>query len=392
MLFRSTDGLKAAIEPRFAGVWVTGEISGYRGPHHSGHVYCTLKDSGSQISLVMWRSTASRLRFELKDGMEVNVQGNVEIYKPRGGYQLIASRVEPKGEGALQLAFRQMYERLEKEGLFSDDHKVGLPTYPRGIGLVTAPTGAAVRDMLRIIKRRDPRINVVLYPARVQGEGAKEQVAKGIRFLDTHAKKLGIDIIIAGRGGGSLEDMWAFNEELVARTIYECKTPIISAVGHEIDTSIADFVADMRAATPSEAAELAVPERDGLFLQMDGLRERLDNAARGSIDELRSTLDMLRQRLDSRSPGRLIKESVQRVDYLADNLSRSIRQLLERESQNLSHLAGRLEGLSPLGVLKRGYSVARFADGRLLDSVTKAKAGTAFVLRVSDGEVAARVE
>ncbi|MCK6438989.1 MAG: exodeoxyribonuclease VII large subunit, partial [Planctomycetes bacterium] len=359
-------------------------------PHASGHIYCTLKDSTAQISLVVWRTTVQRLRFTLEEGMEVNIRGRVEVYAPRGNYQLIADAIEPKGMGELQLAFRQLYERLGKEGLFDPARKRPLPAHPRRVGIVTAPTGAAIRDMLRIIARRDPRVSVVIYPARVQGEGAAEQVAAGIAYLNEHAVHLGLDLIIAGRGGGSLEDLWAFNEEIVARAIHASALPVVSAVGHEIDTTIADLVADVRAATPSEAAELVIPELAALTQQTDELAERLQDTLLQSLDQRRQALDLAAERFEARSPARVLREQVQRLDFLAERYTFTMRNRLERDSVRLTHLGEHLEGLSPLKVLARGYSVVRTPAGKVIDSVKKVRSGDELRIRVSDGDFGAR--
>jgi exodeoxyribonuclease VII large subunit len=388
-----TARIKGTLEPRFAGVWVTGEISGYRGPHgQSGHIYCTLKDAWSQVPLTIWRTTAQRLGFRLEEGMGVNVFGNVEVYAPRGSYQLIATRLEPKGVGALQLAFRQLFERLRAEGLFDEGRKRPMPVHPRGIGIVTAPTGAAIRDMLTIIRRRDPRMTVVIYPARVQGEGAKEEIVAGIEFLNRHREALGIDLIIAGRGGGSLEDLWAFNEEVVARAICGSDLPVVSAVGHEIDTTVADYVADMRAATPSEAAERVVPLLEELVGATERLEEQLRDAAAAAVDGRRRMLETLGAQLSAHAPLRRLRERAQALDERGDRMARAMRLHVERARGLLASGSSRLEGLSPLRVLTRGYSVTRLPDGRVLKSVNDAHPGSLIATRLGDGTVKSRVE
>lgn len=387
-----TQSIKDTLNKDFSDVFVTGEISGYRGAHGSGHVYTTLKDSKAQISLVIWRSTVDRLRFRLEEGMEVNIRGNVDVYGPRGTYQLIVKSVEPKGLGELQLAFRQLCERLQKEGLFDKGRKRAIPQYPRGIGIVTAPTGAAIRDMLHILQRRDPRLKVVIYPARVQGEGAKEQIAAGIEYLNANAAQLGLDLLIVGRGGGSLEDLWAFNEELVARAIFNSELPVVSAVGHEIDTTVADYVADMRAATPSEAAELVTPEVHALLEYVEECRLRFQKGVRRAIDQQLAYLDQMRQRLTSQSPRRQLQELTQTLDYRAEGLERAIKGRLREANLSLGSLANRLEGLSPLRVLQRGYSVARSAQGQLVKSIADVTPGSDLRLTLPDGDVYGKVE
>jgi len=266
-----TRGIRSLLEANFGRVWVCGEVSNLK-RHSSGHVYFTLKDDQSQLSIVFFKSDAARLRFKLEDGLQLNIEGRITVYERRGNYQLIASTAEPVGYGALQLAFEQLKKRLGEEGLFDEERKKPLPRFPQRIGVVTSPTGAAIRDILNVIERRFSTVEVILYPSLVQGEGAAEQISAGIGTLDREGK---VDVIIAGRGGGSLEDLWAFNEEVVACAIFECKTPVVSAVGHEIDFTIADFVADLRAPTPSAAAELVVQERETIISEIAQLREGL---------------------------------------------------------------------------------------------------------------------
>lgn len=385
--------IKSSLESRFADVWVSGEISNYRGPHSSGHIYTALKDPHSQIPMVIWRGTSQKLRVPawMKEGTEVEVRGKVEVYAPRGNYQLIVNQISPKGEGALQAAFREMCDRLRSEGLFEERHKKPLPQFPRKIGIVTAPTGAAVRDMLRILKRRDPRLSALIYPARVQGEGAAEQVAAGIAWLNRHAEALELDALIVGRGGGSLEDLWAFNEEVVARAIFASKLPVVSAVGHEIDTTVADFVADVRAATPSEAAEMIVPELAWIEQQVRGMSDRLQELIGWQIEERRGELENLKHRLEARSPMRVLQQEVQRLDFMEERLVGVMRNRLQSARDQLASMGSRLEGLSPLRVLARGYAVARNNQGAVLKSITDVATGDAIRVRLPDGEVHAHV-
>ncbi len=386
-----TAKLKREIETHFSGLWVSGEISNYRGPHRSGHVYCTLKDAESQVPLVIWRSLASRLKFKLEEGMEVNIFGNVEIYAPRGNYQLIAQNLEPQGVGELQLAFRQLCEKLREEGLFEPEHKKTLPAYPRVIGIVSAPTGAALRDMLRILYRRDPRIHVYIYPTKVQGEGAAQEIARGIDWFNRFAEHNPLDLLIVGRGGGSLEDLWAFNEEVVARAIFSSALPVISAVGHEIDTTVADFVADRRAATPSEAAELALPEHAFLKERILMYQERLDEGLSSILDVRKQRLDELASELKYHSPAQRITQEVQRLDFLSEKLQRHMQHLLETSTQGLKHYQEQLDNLSPLGVLSRGYAIAQGLDGELVTKASSLKKGSPLLLRLKEGQVKVEV-
>ncbi len=266
-----TRRVKSAVESDVGTVWVSGEISNLRIPA-SGHIYFTLKDENCQLAAVMFRGRNRSIRFQPDDGLEVVVHGSVTVYEARGQYQIIVDQIEPRGIGALQLAFEQLKKKLDEEGLFDEDHKVAMPALPRRIGVVTSPTGAAIRDILTVIRRRFSGVHLLLYPARVQGDEAPGEIVDGIRTLDSLGD---IDVIIIGRGGGSIEDLWAFNDENVARAVYECTTPLICAVGHEIDFTIADFVADLRAATPSAAAELVVGERETMRDNVVRRRQRL---------------------------------------------------------------------------------------------------------------------
>jgi exodeoxyribonuclease VII large subunit len=383
-----TDRLKASIEPTFRSIAIRGEISGFRGRHGaSGHLYFTLKDKASQIPAVMWASSAERMRFTPEEGMEVTAIGSVEIYKPRGSYQFIIQRMEPLGVGDLQVAFRQMCERLKAEGLFEAARKREVPLHARRIGIVTAPTGAVIRDMWSIMHRRDPRVSVVLYPCRVQGEGAKEEIAAGIGYLNRKREELGLEVLIVGRGGGSLEDLWAFNEEVVARAIAASELPVVSAVGHETDTTIADFVADRRAATPSEAAELLTQRLDDLVAGVEETESRLHAAVRGMILGLGQELDQYSARLEAQAPRRRLAQTREVLESLGGRLDLSVRRTLRQGSERVEALASRLESLSPLAVLSRGYAVALDAEGAVIRSAAAVKPGQQFSVRVVDGRI-----
>jgi len=263
--------VKLEVENAFPLVWVEGEISNFRS-YPSGHIYFTLKDEQCQLQAVMWRSNARLLKFALKDGLKVICRGRLSVYEARGQYQLMADLIEPKGKGALQLAFEELKEKLKAEGLFDPKHKKPLPLFPKKVGIVTSPRGAAIIDILRTLERRFARLHILIYPAKVQGEGAADEIVEGIDFL---GRQPDIDVLIVGRGGGSIEDLWAFNEEKVARAIFRSPIPVISAVGHEVDYTIADFVADIRASTPSVAAEIVIKEEQALVDRIDGLARRL---------------------------------------------------------------------------------------------------------------------
>lgn len=353
-----SDLLKGVLETSFPRVWVSGEISNCTRAA-SGHYYLTLKDESAQIRAVIWRSAAARLKFEIHDGLQVVAVGPLEVYAARGTYQLTIEQLIPQGLGALELAFRQLHEKLAAEGLFAPERKRPLPRFPRRIALITSPTSAAVKDMLQIITRRWQRVDVIVVPVPVQGEGAAEQIAAAIRTVHLIPE---VDVVITGRGGGSLEDLWAFNEEVVARAIFACVLPIISAVGHEIDVSISDLVADRRALTPSEAAELVVPHAEEIRAELDGLRRRLVQALRGKAQQARWQLESVANRRSFTHPLELLHEQSRRLDELTDRAVRAWRVRLAAARQQLQAKALQLDALSPLQVLDRGYSLT-FREG-----------------------------
>lgn len=371
-----------------AALWVRGEISNFKW-HTSGHLYFTLKDEHSQIKCVMFRSRASGLRFRPENGQTVIVAGAVSVYERDGQYQLYAEEMEPAGVGALHLAFEQLKEKLSKEGLFDADRKRPLPVLPRKVGLITSPTGAAVRDMIHVATRRFPNIHLVLAPASVQGAEAPPSL---IRALQDLQRLDGVDVIIIGRGGGSLEELWAFNDESLARAVRNCRVPVVSAVGHETDFTICDFVADLRAATPSAAAELVVPSRSELRGLIEGFRIRLATATRRTVERGRSRLKALATRpVLQRPQGRLLQDR-QRVDDLARRAGRSVGRILADRRGALRTLAGRLDALSPLAVLGRGYSITKDAEGRVIRSAAQVADGDAVEILLHHGELFCRVE
>ena len=358
--------VREVLESGFADVGVSGEISNLSEPK-SGHVYFDLKDGGAKIRAVMWRTQARRVPFELHDGLAVHAWGGIDVYPPHGAYQLIVRKVEPEGIGPLELAFRQLCDRLRLEGLFDPDRKRPLPRFPGRIVVVTSPTGAAIRDILNITGRRWPAAEVLIAPAKVQGNGAGEEVAAAIALAN---RVKGADLLIVARGGGSLEDLWAFNTEEVARAIAASALPVISGVGHETDLTVADLVADARAPTPSGAAELAVPDYREILGRLDGHAQRLARAL-----SLRA--------LDARN----------RVDSHAARADQAIARLLDRLGDRLAAHAGRLEALSPLAVLSRGYSLTlRDSDGRIVRDSGDAPAGTLLRTRFASGTILSRVE
>ena len=369
-------------------MWVAGEVSNCQ-KAGSGHIYFTLKDADAQLKAVMWKTAASRLKFDLRDGMEVIANGALEVYPPRGQYQIICQRLQPQGIGSLELALRQLQEKLSAEGLFDAERKRPLPEFPRRIALVTSPTGAAVRDMLQILTRRWPLAKVLLMPVAVQGDGAKEQIAAA---LNTVRCLPDVDVVICGRGGGSLEDLWAFNEEIVARAIAACPVPVVSAVGHEIDVTIADLVADRRALTPSEAAELVVPSVDEIRLQLLQQRERLTSALRQRARQARTMLDSLSQRRAFTRPLDAIHDRATRLDDLESRLKRAAKTLTSSARAAVDALAGQLDALSPLAVLSRGYSLTkRLSDGQVLRRAVDVQPGDQLSTLIDDGEIISQV-
>ncbi len=427
-----TSEIKTILERNFEYLWVEGEISNLRLPG-SGHLYFTLKDESAQLRAVMFRMQTRLLKFEPEDGLHVTCYGRLTVYEPRGEYQIVLDHMEPKGLGALQLAFEQLKERLSKEGLFDPAHKKPMPHLPQRIGIVTSPTGAAIRDILQIIDRRFANVHIMIYPVRVQGEGAAVEIA---RALDELNRCPGIDVIILGRGGGSLEDLWAFNEEAVARAIFRSQIPIISAVGHEVDFTIADFVADLRAPTPSAAAELVVRNKVELVQSLGSMGRQLHRAGRAILENRRERLSSLihrlvdprrrlsdvRLRTDDLSlrlansmgqslarrqdrlkscadgllhlyPGRRVAEYAQRVAQLSRQMAVALRTRLDLLRHRTEGCRGKLQTLSPLAVLERGYSIARLLpSGKVIRRTSDLRLTSRVNVRVHRGEFIARVE
>lgn len=381
--------VKEALEGALPPLWIAGEVTNLRVPA-SGHAYFTLKDAGSQIRAVAWRGTMAGLKFRLQDGMAVLAFGAVSVYEARGEYQMVLGRLEPQGVGALELAFRQLKEKLEREGLFGAARKRPIPFLPRRLALVTSPTGAAVQDMLKMILGRCPAVEIIIVPVRVQGEGAAGEIAEAIRLLN--AARLDVDVMIVGRGGGSLEDLWAFNEESVARAIFASAIPVISAVGHEIDVCIADLVADRRALTPTAAGEMVVPDLRELLERLETLQAALKRSARNRFAMARVHLDGLRDAYGFRRFLDRIREQTQRLDGTREALGEAATARLEQARERLGRLAGRLEDLSPLKVLGRGYAILSRADGRVVRSPKDTAAGDLLSARLAEGALGLRVE
>jgi exodeoxyribonuclease VII large subunit len=358
--------VKEVVETGFADIGVTGEISNLSRPK-SGHLYFDIKDEGARIRAIIWRSQAARIPFDLHNGLAVRAWGGLDVYPSQGAYQVIVRKIEPEGIGPLELAFRQLSDRLRAEGLFDPSRKRPLPTFPSRIVVVSSPSGAAVRDVLTITARRWPAAEILIAPAKVQGRGAAEEVAAGIELAN---RVSGVDLVLVARGGGSLEDLWAFNEEVVARAIVASRVPVVSGVGHETDLTIADLAADARGPTPSGAAELSVPDAREVLARIDSLGSRMARALTARAADARS-----------------------RVESLADRAELAVSRLLDRRRDRLAAIAGQLDALSPLAVLSRGYSLSqRVDDARVVRAPEDAPPGTLIRTRLSSGSVLSRVE
>jgi exodeoxyribonuclease VII large subunit len=382
--------IQGTLETQFQSVWVSGEVSDVSRPH-SGHVYFTLKDEAAQIRGVIWRSSAARIKFKLEEGQQVICLGDLDVYPPRGSYQLVVRQVEPQGVGALQLAFEQLHKRLAADGLFDPTRKRPLPAFPRRVGFVTSPTGAAIRDFLEIAARRFRGVEVLVIPSRVQGEGAAAEIVRGIELANVIHPPL--DVLVVGRGGGSLEDLWCFNEEAVVRAIFASRVPVVSAVGHEIDVTLSDLVADVRAATPSEAAERVIPSSQELSDRLAQFQRRLVSTLRSRASAARARLAQLARSRVLRSPKSLIHDLSHRLDELDGLAVRAIRRRLARENDRVQATACRLESLSPLAVLARGYSVTtRAADGSIVRASRDVEPGELLHTRLAEGTLVSRVE
>lgn len=365
---------------------VRGEVSNCK-YHTSGHIYFTLKDRTGTLSAVMFASQRKGLSFQLQEGQQVVVTGTVDVYERDGKYQLYARKMELDGRGDLFARFEKLRNELEEMGMFAPEYKQPIPAYARKVGVVTASTGAAIRDIMNISARRNPYVQLVLYPALVQGDGAASSIAAGIRTLDA----MGLDVLIVGRGGGSIEDLWAFNEELVARAIFECRTPVISAVGHETDVTIADYVADLRAPTPSAAAELAVFDYRQFDAQLRSCQDVLTRTLGRQVERRRYQLEQYLLRLRLHDPARQINEKRQRLADMEEQLARLTGRKILDARHRLALAGGRLHGLSPLEKISRGYGFLTDYDGKRIESAAAVSEGDSIVVRVSDGRIEAKV-
>jgi len=380
--------IKQLLEMEFSHLWLEGEISNFK-HHSSGHMYFSLKDAESEIRAVMWRGLNQSLRFRPENGMQVLVQGDISVYTPRGQYQIAVNQMQPAGAGALQLAFEQLKVKLQEEGLFDAERKRPLPAYPTTVGVVTSSTGAAFRDILNVLERRAPYVKVILAPARVQGEGAAEEIVEGIRRLNYLEN---IDLIIIGRGGGSLEDLWPFNEEIVARAVVASERPVISAVGHEVDFSISDFCADYRAPTPSAAAEVVARDTKELITELHGTEQLLQDRLQSRIDRFRAQLRTLENHYAFKMPAQKLSTITQRVDDIFSTLERNMIQYLNEESQRLMNLERQLSLLHPEHILERGYSITRDENGDVLKSPEKLESGQKIITQYHRGSTVSEVE
>ncbi len=406
-----TKQIKGLIQ-QFEGVWIEGEVSNFV-PHSSGHMYFSLKDEKSVIRAAFFKNANQHLKFKIQDGMKVVVHGNVDLYEKSGQYQVIVDNMEPKGLGMLQLRFEQLKEQLKKEGLFDQARKRKLPILPKKIGVITSPTGAVIRDILNVLQRRFPNIHVVLNPVKVQGDGAAEEVAEAIKYMNEDGS---FDVLIVGRGGGSLEDLWAFNEEVVARAIFSSKIPVVSAVGHEIDFTIADFVADLRAPTPSAAAELVIANKTDLIEKIRAYEVRLTNdltnkyqtykekldwiRKSGLAMGLKRTLEIFKERISNaaKSPAFLrpkekISQLKQEVDEYESKLAITIGHFLENRRNEIKVLQGKVESLNPLKILERGYSVTlKLPEKKIIKSASELKKNDEIEVKFANGTINAMIK
>lgn len=368
-------------------IYVKGEVSNCK-YHTSGHIYFTLKDQHGQLACVMFAGQRRGLAFRLEEGQSVIVLGSINVYERDGKYQLYANEIVLDGLGILYERFERLKKALEAEGLFDPSHKKPIPMFPKRVGIVTASTGAAIQDICNISRRRNPYVQLILYPAQVQGQGAAESIVRGIKVLD----RMGLDTIIIGRGGGSIEDLWAFNEEIVARAVYECKTPIISAVGHETDFTIADFVADLRAPTPSAAAELAVNDLNVFLNTLREYKRKLDREMQQHLNQSKNKLKEFRLRLYYASPSYQIKQKRQYIVELEQRLQLLMKQRIREKRHRLELYITKLEGLSPLSKLSKGYALVVGENKIPINSVSQVKTDELLTVSLLDGDIKTRVE
>ncbi|MBR7142982.1 MAG: exodeoxyribonuclease VII large subunit [Clostridia bacterium] len=373
--------------PLLQNIWVQGEISNFTN-HRTGHYYLTLKDDGGCISCVMFGFNARRLAFKPENGLKVLARGRISLFPKSGQYQLYIEQMQPAGLGDLSLAYEQLKAKLSAEGLFDAARKRPLPPMPKAIGVVTSPTGAAIRDMINILSRRFPLCKIVLFPALVQGNGAAVQIAQGVRYFNRTGN---VDVIIVGRGGGSIEDLWAFNDETLARTIAASQLPVISAVGHETDFTIADFVADCRAPTPSAAAELAVPDMTELKHRIFRLKENCEYSLQNRLQAQRKALESLKNKRVLQAPENYVAERRLALDYVSQKMLQFFSLSIEQRKRILGENTAKLQAMNPLSVLSRGYAAVRMEDGRVISSIRDLKTGDRLEVQLEDGKARCQV-
>ena len=384
-----TESIKLNLNSTFSSVWVSGELSGVTHAR-SGHVYLTLKDQTASLNGIIWRSHADSLKFDLTTGLKVVCQGGIDVYPARGTYQLIIRKIQPQGVGELELAFRQLHQKLSAEGLFDPENKKPLPDYPKHIAVVTSPTSAAVRDFLQVLTRRWPNLRVTIVPAKVQGAGAAKEIANGIEACDRFADRP--DVVVVTRGGGSMEDLWSFNEEVVCRAVHQCSIPVISGVGHEVDVTLCDLVADIRALTPSEAAERCVPNQSDLFTGLSNYQRALGVHLMNRFQTARRQLDALQSRPVIARPIDRLRRAAMELDSIESQLHRGGKRIVTDAEQQLGKITAKLETINPLSVLARGYSVTTDTHGQTLTDCHQVQPGDKITSRLAKGSVVSRVE
>jgi exodeoxyribonuclease VII large subunit len=381
-----TRQIKLLLEDSFPALWVEGEISNYK-PHHSGHMYFTLKDADAQISCVMWRSRASTLNLDLKDGLKIRVYGTLRLYEKSGRYQLDLLRIESAGLGELQLEFEKLKQKLHEQGLFDPQHKKELPKFPLKIGVITSPTGAALQDILSVAKRRSPSTRISIFGVKVQGEGAAEEIVRAINIFNDHYP---VDVLIVGRGGGSLEDLWPFNEEIVAKAIFNSHLPVVSAVGHEIDFTIADFVSDLRAPTPSAAAEMVLPFDHEIREWLFDVQRRQKKRMSENISRLRTDILNIQNSYSFRRPKDILQSYILQIEEITQRIFLAINNKSATERVIIENFKNQLQSLNPYNVLGRGYSMV-LKNEKLVSSINLIEINDKISIKLKDGKISSQV-
>ncbi len=383
-----TSEIRFQLSNQFSNIWVSGEVSGLTRPG-SGHQYFTLKDKTSQISGIIWRSTAERMKFKIENGLDLVCFGDVDVYPQRGNYQLIVRQAQPMGEGALQLAFRQLHHKLKAEGLFDAQHKRRLPAFPRRIALITSPSGAAIRDFLQVLNRRWPNMEVIILPVKVQGDGSAREICRAIHSIKRFRQPP--DVVVLTRGGGSIEDLWSFNEEAVCRAIFDCQTPVVCGVGHEIDVTLADLTADVRALTPSEAAERITPNRPEVLDQLHAIRRRMQTRLVAKHHSYSQKLAVLATNPVLTKPFRRLQLTAQELDRIEAQMFRAMQHKLTQCQHATQQMTAKLEAINPLSVLARGYSFTSDENGKLVTDSKDINIHDTIITRLANGELVSKV-